>query len=181
MAPHVREQFDRMIANGQRVALQNPQLPLKTIMETMPRVKIPPLVAQVSSLAPRVRETRPPKIILAANQQISAPIQSMTPEVTNQPNTYVVDGFQAFRNLLVKDATVYNERPMLKAFVDFVESIPKACGCVRSQLNSKASDMYSKLLPTMEIDYPGVTEQLKNLVNAEKIVMKEGEIVLLEV
>jgi hypothetical protein len=169
----VREQFKQMKEAGE-------QLKVRNVVPNMPPPKkekpsFPPLVKQIVYHPPEMRGNEP------GAQPTPLRIISNPAQIHTMSDAIEFSGFQPLYDFLVQHKEIYEGREEIVSFTNFVESIPKACGCVRGTLNERAKDMYGKLLPVLQAKYPEVLEQIKNITKLTKIIFKDGTLLLLEV
>jgi hypothetical protein len=172
MPPHLKEQFDRMIEEGKAMRRPEVVVPAKT------PAFIPPLVERV--LPP----TRPSAV--AVNSQPPQPptpiiIKASEPSVILEGKVIIFSGYQAFYDFLKQYPDIATNREELGGLVAVMDSIPRSCGCVRGQLNERAMNAYAQMLPIVQVKYPEVFTEIKNVTQTERIIFKEKDVVLLDV
>jgi hypothetical protein len=179
MSPELQQQYNEMVARGQELARSSVEK-AKAVLAAAPPVTMPPLVKKVVVNKPEVRQVEEARRTF---QSYRAPVLDPNkPMSDNEPvpdDTLLINGFQEFRNRITPQ--LQEGRTEIADFTNFVDSIPKACGCVRGNLNQRAEDMYTKLLPVIQVKYPDVFDNFKQTANKAKIIFKEGKTILLEV
>ncbi len=171
--PQQEKQMREMRERGQkfREGLGKPHIP------TLVGTPLPPLVRQITPQPIDRPKHEAIHIVPITNRKLN-----MNKSADSDGN-FTISGFKSFYDFLKLNENLYKSpvNTELQNFVNFVESIDRACGCVRGTLNEKGADIYARMLPLMQVSNPEVFSAIKEISQATKIIFKEGDLTLLEI